>query len=60
VVEVRDLSAGLTQSDTDPARHVLLVTCRDGQRSDGRLTRLLIETDEAAEPPTGSRPEHAL
>jgi hypothetical protein len=60
VVEVRDLTAGLTQIDTDPARRVLLVTCRDGQRSDGRLTRLLIETDEAAAPPTGSRPEHAL
>jgi hypothetical protein len=60
VVEVRDLSEGLTHIDTDPARRVLLVTCRDHQRGDGRLTRLLIETDESAPTHQETRSEHAL
>lgn len=59
VIEVRDLSEGLTHIATDPARRVLLVTCRDSQRSDGRLTRLLIETYDAATHPE-TRSEHAL
>jgi hypothetical protein len=60
VVEVRDLTAGLSELDAAPARRVLLVTCRDAQRSDGRLTRLLVETDEAAAPHRKTKQERAL
>lgn len=60
VIEVRDLTEGLTQIDTDAARRVLLVTCRDHPRSDGRLTRLLIETDESAAPYRETGPERTL
>lgn len=61
VIEVRDLSDGLTHIDTGHATgRVLLVTCRDNQRIDGRLTRLLIETDEGPEPQRSTRPERTL
>jgi hypothetical protein len=60
VVEVRDLTAGLQDVDTAPARRVLLVTCRDAQHGDGRITRLLVETDEAAGPHRATKQERAL